>query len=352
LDPADVLIESYVSRLTLRQKIGQRFIAWVPGAAVSERARKLIQEGCVAGVILTAENVRSREQLAELTRTLQELAAGNSPPIGLLIGIDQEGGRVNRLRLEGVTQFPPPHYWAGHGDPQFIEAAAYIINREILDLGCNLNFAPVLDLYALPDQSVIGDRSMGDDGATVGRYGIAYLAGAQRAGVAPVAKHFPGHGGTAVDSHLQLPVVETDAQALAGRDLVPFRMAVEHGLDAVMTAHVLYPRLDPKYPATLSRPIVQGLLREQLGFRGVVISDGIGMRALQSHFSIEEILCRSIQAGVDLILGQSPYDILALEETVAALIRQGRIREAEIDEGVRRILLLKLKYGLLPPLAE
>ena len=191
-----------------------------------------------------------------------------------------------------------------------------MLNREILDLGCNLNLAPVLDLYAPPDDAVIGDRSMGGEPRQVGSLGLAYLAGARRAGVATVAKHFPGHGATTVDSHRELPVVEVDAEELLARDVLPFRMAMEGGLDALMTAHILYPRLDARYPATLSRPILQGLLRERLGYRGVVVSDGIGMGALLNHFSIEEVLRGCLEAGVDLILEHSRYDTLRLQETV------------------------------------
>ncbi len=347
-DPGELQVEACIRQLTLKQKIGQRFITWVPGTEISARARRLIQDGCVAGIVLTVDNVKSREQLKRLTTELQALAAGNAPPIGLLIGIDQEGGRVSRIRLDGVTRFPPPYSWGQHDDPQYVEAAAYVLNREILDLGCNLNLAPVLDLYGPPDDAVIGDRSMGRDARQVGFFGLAWLNGARRAGVAAVAKHFPGHGATAVDSHRYLPVVDLDPEEMLRRDVLPFRMAMENGLEALMTAHILYPRLDPRYPATLSRPILQGLLRERLGFRGVIISDGIGMGALLNYFSVEDVLRGCLEAGVDLILEQSPYDTLRLEETVLKLVQQELVPETVIDEGLRRVLRWKLRCGLLP----
>ena len=152
-----------------------------------------------------------------------------------------------------LSGFSAPYFWAKYEDPRYIEAAAYILNRELLDLGCNLNFAPVLDLYGNGDHTIIGDRSLGSDSIIVGQLGTSYLKGAKEAGIIPVVKHFPGHGLTEVDSHLELPVVAVDEEYLINNDLVPFQMAIESGVDMIMTAHVLYKEIDPVYPATLSR---------------------------------------------------------------------------------------------------
>jgi beta-N-acetylhexosaminidase len=345
---ADRIVERYLAALSLEQKIGQRFVVGIPGTRVGERTRRLVRDGYLGGVLLTRQNVAGREQLARFTAELQELARQNRPPIGLLVAVDQEGGRVTRLDLDRLSRFPPPHDWAGYGDPYYIEAVAYITAREALQLGCNLNLAPVLDLYPQGDATIIGDRSMGAEASEVAALGLAYLAGARRAGMAAAIKHFPGHGRTVVDTHQKLAVLEVDAETLWNHDLLPFRRAIEDGVEAVMTAHLLYPRLDPDYPVTLSEKMVRGLLRGRLGFEGVVITDDIEMGALAENFPPREILKRTILAGVDIILAVGGLDALKLIGEVKALLASGEISEEQIEEGVRRVLRLKHKYGLLP----
>jgi beta-N-acetylhexosaminidase len=345
---ADRIVERYLAALSLEQKIGQRFVVGIPGTRVGERTRRLVRDGYLGGVLLTRPNVAGREQLARFTAELQELARQNRPPIGLLVAVDQEGGRVTRLDLDRLSRFPPPHDWAGYGDPYYIEAVAYITAREALQLGCNLNLAPVLDLYPQGDATIIGDRSMGAEASEVAALGLAYLAGARRAGMAAAIKHFPGHGRTVVDTHQKLAVLEVDGETLWNHDLLPFRRAIEDGVEAVMTAHILYPRLDPDYPVTLSEKMVRGLLRGQLGFEGVVITDDIEMGALAANFPPREILKRAILAGVDIVLAVGGLDALKLISEVKALLASGEISEEQIEEGVRRVLRLKHKYGLLP----
>jgi beta-N-acetylhexosaminidase len=343
----DRLVEQYLQRLSLEQKIGQRLLFGIPGTRVGERTRRLVREGLLGGVLLTKQNIAGREQLSRFTTELQELAGQSHPPVGLLVAVDQEGGRVSRLDLDRLSRFPPPHDWAGYGDPFYIEAVAYITAREALQLGCNLNLAPVLDLYALGDGTIIGDRSMGAEASEVAALGLAYLAGARRAGMAAAIKHFPGHGRTVVDTHQKLAVLEVDGETLWNHDLLPFRLAIEDSVEAVMTAHILYPRLDPDYPVTLSEKILRGLLRERLGFEGVVISDDIEMGALAGNYPTREIMKRAILAGVDVILAVGGLDALKLIGEVKGLVRSGELSEEQIEEGVRRVLRLKFRYGLL-----
>jgi beta-N-acetylhexosaminidase len=339
----------YLENLTLEQKIGQRFIANIPGKELSDDEVRLIQDEYVGGFILYPWNVDDPDQVRVLTSDIQKMALENDPPVRLFICVDQEGGRVNAFRFSEVTKFPSPYYWGQYDDPTFIEAASYVINREILELGCNMNFAPVLDIYGKPDKTVIGDRSMGRDPEKVGTFGLSYLKGAEKAGVISVVKHFPGHGSTTTDSHLDLPVVDLGEEDLYEKDFKPFRMAIENGADAVMTSHVLYSTIDPEYPATLSVRIMRGILRNQLGFQGVIISDGISMGALSENFDITETLLRSFKAGIDLILVHNKYDLRDLINRVMKLYELGLISEDEINEGVKRVLNLKIKYGLIPP---
>jgi beta-N-acetylhexosaminidase len=341
-------VEELLGRLTLRQKIGQRLVTGFGGTSLEERTVRLLREAQVGGLLLLRANVENEGQVRKLTAALQETARGGQPGIGLFIAVDQEGGRVSRLDLQSVTRFPAPHYWTEQRDPYYVEAVAYVAAREALSLGCNMNFAPVLDLYARPDDTVIGDRSMGANPFQVGEQGVFYLLGARRAGIAAVVKHFPGHGRTTVDSHGELPVVDAAEAELLGGDLIPFELAIDHGVDAVMTAHLMMPRLDPKLPVTLSETIVRGLLRERLGFRGVVVSDDIQMGALKNNYSSRDILMYCIRAGVDLILDSGGFDPFVLVDEVVGLVESGQLSEELIDEGARRVLLLKQKYGLLP----
>jgi beta-N-acetylhexosaminidase len=333
--------------MSVEQKIGQRFICWVEGKEVTERTLELVRQ-TAAGVILYPWNIEDPEQVRELTGALQRAAAGSDPPIGMFICVDQEGGRVAAFRFREVNHLPPAYFWGRYRDPRFATAVAYMTGREIRGLGCNMNFAPVLDLYGSPDSTIIGDRSLGADPAAVGSLAVAYLQGARQAEIIPVIKHFPGHGSSTVDSHGRLPVVELSEEQLLERDLKPFRMAIEAGAEALMTAHILFPRIDPRYPATLSTPILRDLLRGRLGYSGVIVSDGMAMGALAENFTVSDTLQLMIQAGVDLILVHSRYDLVDLKLQMLQLLHHGRISEAQIDEGVERVLKLKLRYGLLP----
>jgi beta-N-acetylhexosaminidase len=347
MQPAE-RVEGLLRQMSLRQKIGQRFMFGFAGRKPGERLLRIIGEESVGGVVLTRGNIVNRAQVTELTALLQEAAAQTRPAIELLVGVDQEGGRVNRLDLEQLSRFPAPFYWTQYRDPAYVEAIAYVTAREALALGCNMNFAPVLDLYDVADGSVIGDRSMGPNPFLVAEQGVFYLAGARRAGITAVVKHFPGHGRTIVDSHRQLPVVQATEEDLWKRDLIPFQVAIDHGVDAVMTAHLLMPQLDPELPATMSAPIIRGLLRQRLHFDGVVVSDDIDMGALRNNFAPRQIVEGCIRAGVDLMLSTGGQDALALIDEVESLVEEGVLSEETIDEGVRRILRLKLEHGLLP----
>jgi beta-N-acetylhexosaminidase len=341
------IIERILQQLTLRQKIGQRFITGFSGKKMSKSVNNLIEQGCIGGVVLTRSNIQNRVQVKALVEDLQAAARAHDTGIGLFVAVDQEGGRVSRLDLDTLTRFPAPYYWGEYQDPLYVEAAAYIISREALALGCNINLAPVLDLYDKPDDSIVGDRSMGINPVQVGERGVYYLFGAQRAGIAAVAKHFPGHGRTTVDSHNSLPVVEVSEKILLNQDLLPFQMVIRHGVDAIMTAHILYPQIDPEFPVTLSAIFLRGLLRERLGFEGVIISDDIEMGALRSRYSPEQIIKYGINAGVDILLESGSLDLLKLIDEVHTMVEAGEINLETIDEGARRVLRLKWKYGLL-----
>ncbi len=341
-------ISAILEILTIEQKIGQRFITWVDGTTVTAETGRMIRDGFVGGVILYPWNIDSSDQVRTLIDDLQAVAARNKPAIDLFVSVDREGGRVSAVRLDDTVRLPAAHHWAQHDDEEFVSAAAYLASRELRSLGFNMNFAPVLDLYAEPDSTIIGDRSFGADPETVGRYGIRYIDSAERAGVIPVVKHFPGHGVTTVDSHGALPVVDKDTDMLRNGALRPFVRAIEHGAPAIMTAHILFTALDADYPATLSGPILKDLLRDELGFDGVVVSDGMSMRALSAHYSEREMIKRMFHAEVDIMLAHNEYDVLELIDIALDLYREGEITREQIESGARRVLELKHERNLLP----
>lgn len=261
-----------------------------------------LQDGTAGGVVLFSRNLEGPRQVKELCREIRAAAGkGRSAP---LIATDQEGGRVTRFKDPGFTQFPPARSYSlfrSHAD-RVAEAAGAVLAEELSAVGIDINFAPVLDVDSNPRNTVIGDRALGGEPATVARLGIAFCRGSLSRGVLPVGKHFPGHGGTDADSHVELPVMRRTRKSLLAREVFPFREAVRAGIPALMTAHVLYPALDRECPATLSRKILTGLLREQLSFRGMVFSDALEMKAITRHYGIGRAAVMALSAGCDAVL--------------------------------------------------
>jgi beta-N-acetylhexosaminidase len=294
-----------------------------------------VREGRVGGVVLFRRNVETPPQLRALVAELREAAPAGAP---LLVAIDQEGGRVQRLRAPW-TEWPPMRRVAARGGVAATRQVAAALARELRDLGIRLDFAPVVDLDTNPANPVIGDRSFGASPAEVGRHAAAFVGALQAAGVAACAKHFPGHGDTSQDSHLELPRLGHDLERLRRLELAPFRAAVAAGVASVMTAHVLFPALDPERPATLS-PAVLRLLREELGFEGVVFGDDLEMRAVADRWPIGESVRLALEAGVDALLVCS--DAALGEQALAAL---EALPARLVAEPLRRVAALKSRYA-------
>ncbi len=294
-----------------------------------------------AGFIFFAGNLGGLEHTRATTRKLQAAA-----PHPLLLGVDQEGGSVSSFRTGGATLFPGNMALGAAGDPVLAHKVGEAVGRERAHAGLNLTFAPVVDVATNPDNPVIGVRSFGSDPAAVAELGAAFAAGLKRAGVAAVAKHFPGHGDTDTDSHLTLPVLGRSREALARLELVPFKALIDAGVPAVMSAHVAFLALDD-LPATLSKPVLTGLLRRELGFDGVVVTDALNMRALTDRYDPGEAAVKSVQAGADLLLlvgGEAVQDEVyrALREA----LRSGRLSRARVREAISRTSRLARRYPL------
>lgn len=339
--------DQIIGRLSLRQKIGQRFIGWIPRDGVSAEIKELLANGEIGGFIIYPWNVETIEDTRALTVTLQNRALLGAAAIPLFFAADQEGGRVAAFRFPEFVQLPSAFYLAAPGDSETVEAAAFINARQLTSLGINMNLAPVLDLYPEPDRTIIGDRSFGDDPSTVATMGKAFVKGSIRGGVIPVIKHFPGHGLSSVDSHGNLPVIDSLGSNELSRHTEPFSQAIAAGAPAVMPAHLLLPEIDPEYPVTLSSHFIDTLLRQELGFDGLIISDGLAMGALAKHYSIEETIARCFQVGIDVILVHSRYSISELIGIVVDLVDRGVLTEEKIETGTKRVMAAKLEYGIL-----
>jgi beta-N-acetylhexosaminidase len=313
---------------------GQLLFTGFSGTALPDDLAALIRAGRVGGVVLFARNVASPAQLRALVAELHERAPADAP---LTVAIDQEGGRVQRLRAPW-TEWPPMRRLGERGSPADTEAVARALGRELADLRVDLDFAPVADVDTNPANPVIGDRSFSRDPEEVARHAVAFTRGLQGEGVAACAKHFPGHGDTHVDSHLDLPRIEHVRERLARIELAPFRALAAAGVASMMTAHVLLPRLDPDRPATLS-PQVLALLREEIGYRGLVFSDDLEMRAIADRFAPREMAHGALAAGVDALLVCSRADLR--DQLLAAL---ESAPDRLIEAGLARMLTFKREH--------
>jgi beta-N-acetylhexosaminidase len=325
--------------MTLEQQVGQ--LLWCGWGQEPEprpreyndHARCLVEELQAGGLILFTRNLGSPEEIAALTTELRRHA--RVPP---LIGIDQEGGRVCRLPLPGLT-FSGNMALGALDVPARTRAVALAIGRQLGAVGIDVDFAPVLDVNNNPLNPIIGVRSYGEDPDLVARHGIAAVAGFREAGILPVVKHFPGHGDTAADSHLELPVQAADRARLDRVELVPFRAAIGAAQPmAVMTTHILFPSLDPELPATLSRRILTGLLRTDLGYDGLVVTDCMEMEGIAGRWSPEEAAVLAIDAGADMLLVCHTLETQArMHGAVCEAVRSGRISEERLAGSLRRI---------------
>lgn len=333
-----------IKAMTLDEKIGQMFIVGFKGYALNDSIRSMIQDYHIGGVILFGNNVKNADQLLQLINSIKKANSENSTP--LFISVDEEGGRISRLPVE-LHKFPSNEEIGKVNNSDFSYSIGSTIAEEISAFGFNMDFAPVLDIFSNPENTVIADRSFGTEPQIVSKLGVQTMNGIRTKGVIPVVKHFPGHGDTSVDSHVGLPSVGYDMDRLKKFEFVPFEAAIKNQADAVMIAHILMQRIDPKYPASLSKTVITDILREKMNFSGVVITDDMTMDAIDKNYAIGSAVTRSVSAGSDIILVCHGYDnqLDAISALKTAVIN-GTVPEKRIDDSVLRILMLKSKYGL------
>ncbi|MEA4883112.1 MAG: beta-N-acetylhexosaminidase [Clostridia bacterium] len=345
------MVESLLNSMTLEEKIGQMVMVGFDGQSLTPELENHLSQNSVGNVIFFSRNIVDNAQVWAFTRDLQQVAARRRVPIGFITAIDQEGGVVARL-LDGVSVFPGNMALGAIGSPNYARRAAEVMAQEMLGLGLNMNLAPVLDVNNNPDNPGIGARSYGEDAELVAKLGTAAIEGSQSVGVIATAKHFPGKGDVTIDSHIDLPHVPHGRERLNSVELVPFKAAIAAGVGAIMTAHVTFPSIEPEplLPATMSRNVLTGLLRNELHFDGITITDDLFMGAISREYGLAEAAIRAIVAGADIALMCHKPDeqAFAIRAAVEAA-RSGRIPRERIDSSVRRVLAAKARFGILEP---
>jgi beta-N-acetylhexosaminidase len=334
-----------MNKLSLREKIGQLIVTGFPEPNITEDLNRLITEYKIGNIILFSHNVQSIDQLRELCEELQQsITASTGYPA--LISIDQEGGRVTRLPADAAN-IPGAMAIASTIRPENTYAAGRITARELRALGINFNLAPVLDINNNKQNPVINVRSYGDTIEVVEEYGLQMMKGLQDGGVLAAIKHFPGHGDTSVDSHLGLPVIDKSLEQLMELELKPFRTAIENGAECIMSAHILFPSIEQeKVPATMSRTIITDLLKNKLGYEGLVVSDCLEMNAIQKYYGTAQGALGALKAGVHMVyISHTPSLVMEAVELIEQAVQSGELSMTIVDEALKKVLYYKGKYG-------
>jgi beta-N-acetylhexosaminidase len=322
-------------------KIGQLLIIGLRDKVLTQDEAEFIITNNIGGVILFARNLESPKQIHELCTAVQALRHKTRDKLPFFIGIDMEGGRVHRLKA-------PFTHWPALGKIGKLDSTSVAFKfgvgmaQELRAVGINLDFAPCVDTLTNPKNVLVGDRSLSTDPEQVAKLASALVRGYIKGGVIPCAKHFPGHGNTIIDSHEALPIEDSTLERLREVEMVPFKKVFRARLDMVMTAHIKFPKIDPEWPVTLSEKFLHEILRNELRYRNIVISDDLGMKALASNFPADVIPVRAIQAGCDILLYCNEFDKppIALDALNKA-VKEHRLTAKQIDESYNRIVALK-----------
>jgi beta-N-acetylhexosaminidase len=330
--------------MTVEEKLGQLLII---GYSDAEHAETMIKEHNIGGFVLFSRSFDTFDQLYELTSKLRE--NNEEDPLPLWIALDEEGGTVTRLP-SGRTPIPDARKVGGLDDPDLTETVGWVIGREMAAAGANLDFAPVVDIVDNPENAFMLKRSFGSTPEEVSRHAAAFLKGLHSTGVQGCAKHFPGHGGTAVDSHKDMPVLNASLEEWLAKDALPFQAVIDAGVEMVMAGHLAFPEIDPsELPASMSSVFLTDLLRDRMGFEGLIITDDIEMQGYPQGDDRKEAVITSFLAGIDLFaIGPSPQIQLEVLEALREGVESGRITEQRVDESLMRVIKAKMKLKVIP----
>ncbi|MGD9605074.1 MAG: beta-N-acetylhexosaminidase [Bacilli bacterium] len=332
-----------ISQLSKKQLIGQMLCFAFLGTEYDDQLTTFIHEFELGGVIFFARNIKSIKQVATLNKRLQQESS-----IPLFIGLDQEGGMVQRI-MQGITPLPGAMALAA-ADQNRIYDITKVVGQNLKCLGFNLNFAPVGDINNNLNNPVINSRSYGDDPKNVARMATQAFKGFQDSGILSTIKHFPGHGNTNVDSHIGLPRVTSSKDDVRKMELIPFKEAIDQGIDGVMISHIVYEAFDQTYPATLSKAIITDLLKKECNFQGLIVTDSLTMGAIHNSFDLDTVLENGVNAGNDLLIFCGKADLneqRMIFDRFLQLVDSGKISLARVQESVSKILRLKEKYATL-----
>lgn len=325
-------------------RIGQLLTIGIAGTSLSDSEKKFISENDIGGVILMGRNIKDPQQAHQLCSEIYELSQQSPQQTPILISVDQEGGRVARLKAP-FTLWPPAKKLGDIDSPNTSFQMSYCMGRELNAIGIHLDFAPCADVFSNPKNTVIGDRAISNDPEMVAKHISGVIRGFMKSGVIPCAKHFPGHGNTLLDSHEDLPIEEADLARLESFELIPFKKAIKSRIDFIMTSHILFKNIDPQWPATLSEKFLKEILQNQLRYKGIIISDDMDMKAMTKKYSKELIPVQALRAGVDMLLycnePESPVIALA---AIRKAIQDGSLLKNLIQDKIQKILSFKKDY--------
>lgn len=337
-------IPQLIESMSIDEKIGQMIFAGISGKEINAQTEQLVKSYKFGGIIFNGKNLSSPSQTVAYVNELKAANSNNKLP--LFFGIDQEGGRISKLPGD-LIDIPSNMEIGEINKPSFSFEMGSVLGKLVSAYGFNVNFAPVLDVNSNPNNPVIGDRSFGNNPKIVSKLGVQTMKGIQSEKIIPTIKHFPGHGDTSVDSHLELPIVNKSLTELEKLELIPFERAIDEGAEMVMIAHILLPKVDRELPSSLSKEIITGILRNKIGFDGVIITDDMTMKAITENFDIGNAAVMSVKAGSDMIMVAHDYDnIMNVFSAMKKAVEQGEISEERLNESVTRILKLKKKYEI------
>lgn len=343
-------INQKIRAMSIDEKIGQLIISGFEGTEINSDVQKLISEYKIGGFILFSRNIKDNYQTRELLNGLKNENSNNDHP--LFLSIDEEGGRVSRLPKDYI-KLPTAMDIGNKNKEEISYNLGQILGKRAKSLGFNVDFAPILDIYSNPENTVIGDRAFGSTVERVVDNGLNVIEGIRSINIIPAAKHFPGHGDTLIDSHLSLPKVEKTLEELKSFELKPFNEAIKKDVEMIMIAHILYPNIDKKYPSSMSNKIIGEVLRKDLGYKGVVVSDDMTMGAIRENYSIEEASLEFLKAGGDIALVcHGIQNTISTINHIKKSVEVGELSVEQLDEKVYRILKLKEKYKLEDEIIE
>ena len=343
ISPAKDSYQTQLENMSLAEKAGQVVICGLKGYEIDSDITSLIQDSKVGGVILFAKNIKDSTQLATITNSIKNLSNPEIPPI---IAIDEEGGMVSRMPYD-IESMPSAYSIAQTGSTDLCYQSGEIIGKQLNALGLSTGFSPVLDIWSNPDNMIISSRAYGTTPEDVSTYATQAMLGLKSQEVIPVGKHFPGHGDTLDDSHYSLPVITKTKSELESYEFIPFKTAIDNGIPAIMVGHLLCTDIDNTYPASLSKTMVTGILKTELGFTGVVFTDDLTMDAIDNQYSVEDAGVMALNAGCDMLLVCHGYDNATNTiNNIISAVENRTLSESRLNDAVYRILKLKSEYGI------